>query len=49
MENIQEQVQQPEDHEGQQAEEIDLNAPAKLGYVSTPDSVVSSPKLPDDL
>jgi hypothetical protein len=49
MENIQEQVQQPEDHEGQQAEEIDLNVPASLGYVSTPDSVVSSPKLPDDL
>jgi hypothetical protein len=49
MENIQEQVQQPEDHEGQQAEEIDLNAPASLGYVFTPDSVVSSSKLPDDL
>jgi hypothetical protein len=34
---------------GQQVEEIDLNARASLGYVSTPDSVVSSPRLPDDL
>jgi hypothetical protein len=49
MEDVQEQVQQHEAREGQQAEEINLDASASLGYVSTPDSGVTSPKLPDDV
>jgi hypothetical protein len=49
IEDIQEQVDQQDDYDGQQAEEVDLNAPASLGYVFTPISVMSSPKLPDDL
>jgi hypothetical protein len=42
-------MQQPELQGEQEADIIDLNAPASLGYISTPESVINSPRLPDDL
>jgi hypothetical protein len=49
MENVHQQMQQPKLQGEQEADIIDLNAPASLGYISTPESVISSPRLPDDL
>jgi hypothetical protein len=49
IEDINEQAAQVENADEQQVVVIDLNAPANLGYVSTPKSALSSPRLPKDL